>query len=567
MKSILKTKLTVLLIALLFVSGRASAAFVPPLLLDNFWFNGCGNYIAGINTAMINFNNRLAPNPVKGTLMGCAYYGNGTAGGVVFRDLASGFQVHKDFCTPPSTVYVGNSPDIIIGNSAAFPATQFIAAVAYITVSGRPQIDYYTITYTTATTFAVVLSGSTGFSNLYQSATIHLDVIAEAGNTLLTGYPWCDKFAIAWDDYSAWGPVAPDVYASLTSLNAPVPGIPYGATLGSVQPIGTGYQPDVAGIQRLVGITVTDFALVTFTSPLFSPPQTWNTTDWDGTYTLVPPPPITNYTCLPAESINMPRIDAIDDYNFNTPSPLFSYYKAVAEGFSGATRSSWTTDNILAGGLYFDNAAVGVLGTDQMSPTVAFGGNNGNEYQVCHYNVNGVGSLAPQSVFMEAINQFLPGAIVGGDWYRVNFAPTDFVNGNFLNAISTPCNDPTDQTLVAWSYFNTVAGVSQVYYKVTPYSPIPPNYAFRGANATGISNTAVNKWMLYPNPASTVLSVGNPGNDGNYRITDVLGRTVHSGALPAGASGIDISRLLPGTYDIAMYNNEEQTHHERFVKQ
>jgi len=202
------------------------------------------------------------------------------------------------------------------------------------------------------------------------------------------------------------------------------------------------------------------------------------------------------------------------------------------------------------------------------SPTVAFGPNNNTQYAVAHYQNEG--GFGTPDIFLEPIDwtmpfpwqipalspSFLP------NWFQVNFNPITWVNGDYLEAISTPCNFPSDKTLVAWSE----GAISDVHYKITSYGP-PNGYAFRHEDPSGIPFLTKEGIQVYPNPASTFLNLNNSSESGSYKITDMPGRTLLSGALPNGLNEIDISSLASGNYIISAYRGNELTEHTTFVKE
>ena len=63
----------------------------------------------------------------------------------------------------------------------------------------------------------------------------------------------------------------------------------------------------------------------------------------------------------------------------------------------------------------------------------------------------------------------------------------------------------------------------------------------------GIDNAEAAEWSLYPNPASSVVSINGIGK-GEATITDLTGRTVATVAIDADNTDIDISHLTPGAY-------------------
>ena len=378
-------------------SGRVyGQVFVGPTKADNPWYNAVGpnpsSYIAGINTAMINYiPSGGGPN---GSIAVSAYYGNGCDGGVASLDLQSGIRQQYDYTIPGRRM--DKSPDIIIGNNAVVPNAVHMVAVAYITLANsNPRIDYFRVIDAGGGTPLIVPAGSTTFGPSFVSNTIHIDIIAEFGNTNTTGLPWCDSFAITCDNGT-------DVLVYEASLNNP----PASITPGMMHVVASGVadpQPDVAGIQRNVACSTctpvtNNMALVAFrdntTGALNYVEYDFTTNTVGGTASLSPGP-------LP---VNYPRIDAPDDYNINKPALTHSYYKVVAEY---NVNTSYTWDNITAGTGVSD---VAYLTPDTYSPTVAWGGNAQTQYQVSHYTNEYSTTLLPE-VYMEPIDWTTPGFI------------------------------------------------------------------------------------------------------------------------------------------------------------
>lgn len=542
------------------VYGQTPPTLVTPSApTDGVWYRAYGgafpNYIAGVNTAMIDYVG--GPNgSAYGRLVVSDYYGNGTNGGVAFLDQTSGNIAQYDYYLN-SLPRMGTSPDIVVGNTngsgGTNPLTDYIVAAAYVTAAGsNPQIDYYLVHYSTPGTYTITPYGSTTFSG-FHSSTIHVDVIAQAGHTGITGLPFCDKFVITCDD---GGNI--DVYEA--SLNSP----PLALGPASMTTVATGSygQPDVAGIQRLLPPCGTclpvpeDMALVTFTDAVES-------TLYYVEYNFVTLTTSTISTLDgggPTYNISYPRIDAPDDYTINATTSGNNYYTVVAGiGGSSIYNKSYTP---VAGA--FPNTWF--LSGNAYAPTVAFGANSNTQYSIAH-RYNASGALPPYNTFMEPIDWSAGGFIAPpNDYYLVNsnpFTVTDFDNGDYLTAISTPCNFPSDQTFVAWSIFDNTPDYSTVYYKSTGYA-----YAFRPANTTVVATSNVKDWNVYPNPSVNQLNIDDPiAGDAKYEVTDVAGRTLLHGTVHAGTQTIDVQALTPGTYIINMYNGDQRVYNKLFVKQ
>ncbi len=561
--------------------------FIPASNPDIPWYSD-GTYISSINTAMIDYFDTIDHHwGGISTLIVSDYAGNGMCGGVVFRDLVSGFTVQNIYTPGPFHMA---KPDIIVGNDSINPLTDFRVAAAYscsnlLLLTNQPQIDYYLVHYTGPGVFTVTFTGSTvfsGFSTNVGAFNVHIDIIAEAGNTAATGLPWCNKFVVTWDNFIMVG--VSQIWAYGGRLNAPI--IPMITPAAPAVLIGQGYQPDVAAIQRPVGAycaactpgTIDDLGLLTYT-------DIWTTqlfyAEYDFTAGMACFGPIAVSNPIPA-GISMPRIDAPDDYTYNSPStPFLSYYKVAAQIGVWPGVSSITFDNQTPFMIGANDASYYIASDIPYSPTVAFGGNNHTQYQVSHY-INEYAALGGvPNVYMEPIDWMLPfvpniPAIFPipftRPYFQINFNPIlpNFVNGVNLNAISTPCNNPADQTLCTWSLFNITSGLSDVYYKTSLYNPSPGSngYSYKHSKPALISNTTTPQWQVYPNPATVNIIVNNPSTqEGHYEVTDLLGRTVLQGNLQPNMQSIDIKSLMPGSYIINMYQGGERAYNSVFVKQ
>jgi hypothetical protein len=558
------------------MQGRAGAqtAGPTPIKPDIFWYPSSStgaSYIAGLNTAMIDIDSN-GINFTKTTLLVSNYYGNGTPGGVIFRDESSGFSFTQTYTTGPvPNFYIDGSPDITIGNNIANPGNVYNVAVAYIcrdivTTVRAPQIDYYKVTYTGPGVFSVLYTGSTTFINVSEPSTIHIDVIAQAANTGPTGFAFADHFIVTWDDLAYPGG---RVFGFQSSVNAPI------AVINEITaPVmaSSGMNPDVAGVERdPLASGPTDFGLFTYTGGTGT---MLSYCEWD--VAAAPTPSLTyplDFAPVGAEFM-FPRIDAKDDYTTNAPTPFYpAFYKVAVQRNLGFTKDVRTYDHIACvGGLgFWGFNSFMPLGTNQYTPTVAFGPNL-TDFAVA-YNSDDPTSWPSHPTWNTLSAPIADGnsyACSGGNYNLVNFNPfaaSWFVNGNYLVATSTPCNNPSSHTLVAWSY-NIPALLpfprSEVYFKTTKYP-----YVFKpGRDTHELSATLPTKWRTYPDPATTTLNVDNPlKGDARYEVTDVQGRKTLAGSIAAGAQALDLRSLVPGVYNIRMYDYGKQCYTSKFVKQ
>lgn len=532
--------------AILIPVKKSIAGIIPSTKADSFWYNNCatgpgGSSILGFNTALINCNNIF-----QNYLMVSAYNGNGTAGGVVFRNSFNGFQFSYPFCGTP--YYLHAIPDIIVTNDSSSSGNVFNVAVAC-----DNELYIFRVLFPVPTIFTVAFTGQFHIMNApisIDGAENHIDVIAEYGNTGITGLPFCDTFMVTYND-------AGGVYVDEYALASGVP-VYIGGTSIPTQ----GSQHDVAAIQRLTCATCTtveNVALIASTVSVAANDQVlyaeWFPPAFGCTIPTSLGAPVSHI--FPNTGIRWPRIDAPDDYNINYPSGAIAYYKIAAE----ANQQTNTYDNLL-GPLSFNSAAfTGLPGLNPM-PTVAFGGDTSTQYQVAHHNTD---PFFVEDVYMEPIDWTNSLAVPFGNTYHVPIGTLPVApSGPIQVAISTPCNDPSSRTLVSWTYINFGTGLSEVYYKLSG-SP----YAFKQPQISSTATVAgsSNSWLLFPNPAERSVTVDNLLDADHYQVTDMPGRIVQQGALQCGQQALNIEQLSPGSYIITLYKANIRCGNKVFVRQ
>lgn len=527
-------------------AGNAHAQLWNASAPDNFWYADTG-YIAGINSAEIEYQDNGANH-----LMVSTYYNNYvTSGGVVFTDKNSNYTYHWDYGDPamPYRPRIFGSPDIIVGNSLANPLNEFIVAVVSIENFGPPTsfryiLDFFTVTYTTPGMFTVARTGGTSWT-VGQPYTIHIDIIAEAGNTTATGYPWCDKFVVTWDDLSSG-----QVDVRLGSLNAG------GFTSGPVSIPGGYSRPDVAAVQRkaCAACAVEDFALLAMAGN--------NQTELHyAEVNMTTLTPVSTAFYYNTSFVDWPRIDAPDDFNINDPASGNAYFKMSAHI---NTTESYSFDALLGTFTFLDNIAGSGLSNAGV-PAIAFGGNNQTHYTIAQE----ADGPAQRRIYMEPIDWTNSTVVALSPtfttyWFEVNSAGLNFMNGGFLTAASTPCNNPGAHTLVSWASHDLLTNTSTVSWETSVYSPFSTSgYAFRTNSRQPLaSEEAYKGFGLHPNPAVTTINLHAGLHAGTYSITDMLGREQLSGAVTGAQQIIDISKLPIGNYILKAGGNAG-----KFVKQ
>lgn len=548
-------------------TGINAQTLVPPSMTDILWVPGGG--ATGINTALIDFpcfiDNATCSNIHPWIQLGaCAY--NGGAGGVVVTDFSSGFPVNILY--PVAGNSMASVPDVILGNKIG-SSTDFIMAVAFVNnaLPAAIEVDYFDIHYTAPGVFMVTYNSSSYVPAALARGTVHIDVVAASTSLTPYGLPLCDRFFITYDFGSA------QVYACYGNLNT------YSLTAGPVTlpfaayPSVDGWQPDVAGIEReippLSGM-IYDVACVTY---LGSGDDFVYYQEWVPGLTVYP------YSWLdigPYNTFSHPRIDANDDWHTNgtgmcqskvvceylnpIPFPHIDVNIYSPTLFGGISGSAWIDLSITlppAGTWptpYYNN----------MAPAVAYGPNGGTEYMVTE--CANAPSIIPGDFFiMSPINSICASGLAPApssalDYFEVNLL-YPATSSNYANAVSTPCNNVSDTSLVAWTNSGTI------WYKRSGFAG-PSGYAYKTQPAAVPADSKVGMLTIFPNPSNDNLSVSNPAstNADQYNIKNILGQPVMSGSLKEGDQHLDISSLANGTYIISAYRDDALVSHTVFVK-
>ena len=232
---------------------------------------------------------------------------------------------------PSGTGYM--YPDVAIANNPS-PSTDYIIGVV-ANIASDVYLFTYSVTNQGNLGFAVTLSSYTDISNTGNVVGApHIDIIAEYNNpfpgTSLTPKPYCDYYAITWQDASSG---IMGCYGQLSN--------PGTRTIFVVDPSTTAFNPDVAAVQRYNGSTpgFEHWGLFTYLDAGTSPVSLVET-EWElspsmtfGSSTVYDQD---DYTLGGNSSLNLaaPRIDAIDDYSNNTSAN--AYFDIVVAGMGGA---------------------------------------------------------------------------------------------------------------------------------------------------------------------------------------------------------------------------------------
>jgi len=503
------------------------------------------------NTAEIAYGGTSVAAPtVSQVLFGAAW----AVGDIYIHDVGT-----NTSATAPQHTFYGSTPDVIIGNNTSSPG-DLIMAVAYC-INSAVDVDFFDITNVGTTSLAITYNRSVtiGIAGMYNTNVVHMDLIAE--HATLPALPTCNKFAITWDDPTNGIDVAEGDLStySIAAYSHPLSG---GNT-----------QPDVAGIQRNVGRSTDDIALLTFVDGSGN----LNYAEYDLTTT---PASVTPTVLDASTTFNAPRIDANDDYTTNALPSSTAQYEVVAQGGSGELR----TYNNLSGSFYPCAALLDLTGYGYAppyafrSPVVAM--MNPDQFAVFEWTRLYSGATWPDTnmAIMQPISRHTAGALSPNSYYCVDsngVIPVQtflaWLPATYPISVSSPVNyNFSDTTLNLFAWMNVVGstyGPQAVEYKLTASGP---GLSFRpGHSPSAVAAVTAQKAGIFPNPAQNQLTIinGTGGNAAtNYLITDVAGRVLQKGAVPTGNTNINITQLVPGVYIITLQAWNENKVNFTFIK-
>lgn len=472
------------------VNSASLATPILPSTPDQYWYSTPD--IKGVNVASIAYNGPSGP----GTLFGSNYYDGAVGVNIFVKDLAVG---NAAIPVP----YPISIPDIVIGNvngskksicPGCTPKLHYILAAAYVNTTSKVQIDFYDVL---DDPFSLTLNinpipGTSKIIGGYQPGTVHIDLIADPNIMGITGRPFCNKYVVTFDDYNSG---SPNIYAAYGDLNLNTLTVPV-----MINPIGVnGLHPDVSAVRRGA---FDDVGLITYTE---AGGNALYYQDYDFTSgTLSPLTTLDNGST--SSAIRNPRIDAYDDPAISS-LPGVSQYKVVAEVQNCAYTEARSYDNTMGGSYYTssDNVDISGLGGgyslyhpfyNHFTPTVAVGANGGNDYNVQHYT-EFANTTNSDILFMEPIDMFSPFGLSTGSYYWVNSAGGIPQTGEFYfpNAICTPVNDISLNTLNVWPQLNPGGTAYDIMFKLPTTV-----YGFKQPKSTAVAG--VDTWQIYPNPAT-----------------------------------------------------------------
>jgi hypothetical protein len=447
----------------------------------------------------------------------------------------------------------GSAPDVIVGNNTLVPGDYWVAVVA--TVGSQVRLFTYDISNVGTGGLTVTLINSTTLSTNATGAA-HIDAVAKY-STPYSGLPLVDEFAVIWKDNSM-GIVA--YHGNLNSSG--------GASTQVLNPSTHMSFPDVAAVERYNQATGTyeSFALASYIDHFGSPDklyyQEWHISAAPSTPILYDNANIYNLTY--ASGVTPIRIDAIDDASSNRPgggNANFVITGAVtAHAGKAIVEYNDKTGPLVANDI--TSPVTGISGRTNILPVVACG--PGKFYTVGYftsgqnYYATSIDWLTGQptsdpNAYEIPKNAFVPMGPATGPWY-------------YGMGLAATCNNdvPGAQNLVS-SFEN-----GGVLYVKSTNAAAPYGFKHNAGQApTAASNT---EWVVAPNPANDFVVLAapsgfNPGEHTTYRLQDITGRVVATGAIKNTSETIALGDLTLGMYFLNVYNDKSIVKTIKVVKQ
>jgi len=410
----------------------------------------------------------------------------------------------------------------------------------------------------------------------------HIDVESKYSTLTTWGSPTSDNVTITWTESSgaikSWS-------GSINAITALWPSLPANLFgMGMYQTIyntNNPTDPDVAMVERNTVSGMHDIAIFTFLEN--TTPVTLKYAEWDITTNTV------TTSNLDQGSFAPPRIDAIDNYTYNTPYGHTAYYTVVTTG-SNTTYPVYTVleyNNLTPPGGVDVLHAVGLLGKEKpynatiaCGPT-ACGGNitTGDYGFTIQYYATGL-----YTTYLAEQIDWNTGAVLGTNYYEVPMNP---VTGN-TNAISSSNNEDgsvfnpqhvfsawDDGTTNLWSKLNRMCPAfgfkqdkKQQATTIEVKKVVDGLYSFRPSIAKDNPET----WNVSPNPATDNITLTTSQDISNqeqaqYSLTDITGREYVRSNITQQIENIDLSRYVPGIYLLHIYQPGKEEKTIKVVKQ
>jgi hypothetical protein len=437
--------------------------------------------------------------------------------------------------------------DMVIGAPYSL-ATQYFVGVVYGVTSnqvpypGAVYLDVYKIEYQLGV--PTITGQNTQIpiaTNIGMHINIpHIDLVNKQDQNTPSIF-YSDKFVITWATSSGMNTTIEACSGSLIdAYNFGATNIIYeSAPINNVGTITAGWESDIAGIERGIGVNNQDIAHIVFTDNAGLPYITeWEIDVMGGSVNY-------NNTPLDSDPAFTPRIDGLDPYTQATNGdPYCAVWTYDAGSGLRQIKSYALTNGLLPNTANAYNGTISA--TNAWYPTVTCSPDL--SYTVEFYS-QGTADVYLQTVDWYNVYNNNCSCTTGGnpteDYFQVN-ATTGSGSFQTSNSNGWAYNSGTGNlepsiTLVAWAdYTNSLSPT--ISYK--RFSTLTTNPFKEPNSVTGITNdTSIS---IAPNPAYDKLDIEGIANGTDYAITDVTGRNVQSGKIAS--AHIHINTLASGMY-------------------
>ena len=275
-------------------------------------------------------------------------------------------------------------------------------------------------------------------------------------------------------------------------------------------------------------------------------------------------------------NINLPatgaKYVALADMDMDGKCDLLAFMGTGIDIYKGDGTGNWTLNGTITQNIsYVRGLGIGDLDHDGYSDIAYFGSTGGNNSLKVFLHTVATPSLNILSDFPKGFECFAPGSVQFIKWQSsVPAGPVATVNIDFSSSgpngpwTSVVNNTPNSGTF-QWVLPAVTSSNCYLKYTITngsgTQSVITSNPFGIGdcSMATGISgagNEAVG-FEIYPNPASTSVSVIASEANQSFAVYSALGEKISSRQLTAGRNTIDISNLQSGIYFCEVGNGEK----------
>lgn len=460
--------------------------------------------------------------------------------------------------------------DIIIGNDITGTYDYIIAIVIGDCLYSKNVYLYeYGVTGEGTGSLAVTYISNTpiisGSSTQGAGWSPHIDGIAEYHTNFL-GMPRCNKFVITWQNY-----ITGDIDGYFATLNSPASGSPIAIVTGLPSPhvYGGSAMPDVAAVERYNSAisSYNDIGIFCYIDhsgmyPILKKAE-YDFSIGFGSNTSL-------FTSIDYSwGIGIPRIDAIDDFNNNSPTGLNAYFDVVT--MHSTSINSWDVwqfnnlnigigENICDASAIYNPYSFSSLLDRNHIPVVACG--IGGNYSLAFYNDNTYNTYLAEafdwtygSVMTTSPNAYIiPYSSIASPW--AGYGSLAIAGTSNTNTLSTQ------------SLFTCWTNGSHLDFKFTT-SIYPFGFKHNPTALQGVISTS--REYIYPNPVKDLcnLIVSDFSRDKNiqYSISDIYGKVLFEGKILSENQEFNFSDLIPGIYFMNINREGQSKESLKIVKQ